>query len=466
MPDEMNKREVILTIREYENSVAMPEGERVTYLDPRGGVHLKDGDDKASDYTGHAAKCAEYLRFGDEVDAVTCGEYPRSSAVKFCDTPELFVQAGFRPLPMLYTQRQLRDAIRPKSSYDPHRHGLTVEQMKRLPELMEHPVMLCDSPAREDTMLVVLRDVDCDDLPLIMAVRPDGRGYYEAGEIETNFILAVYGRTNFPRYFDNLITPDRVVYYDEERGRELNALAKLHLLRSHIVEPDLNRTIMDVMKDISEIEGYEDVVTWCRDFFSATDSIHADIGVSPLLYRSERNLLMSLVSYLFDYLPSEDLTTDALLTLLSMAETKPDDCGWKSPLDLLFMELETGKRYAARPDREEPIGLSRNLLPADDSYLVQIPSPLKRRDGYKPSECEYFPSPDKDFTLRCWLPVKSLSRVDFALIVSDLTCRTLDFKYRDVSVAHPLITDEDKSIAKRHKPFGFRRDKRQKGQSL
>ena len=459
MPDEMNKREVILTIREYENSVAMPEGERVTYLDLRGGVHLKDGDDKASDYTGHAAKCAEYLRFGDEVDAVTCGEYPRSSAVKFCDTPELFVQAGFRPLPMLYTQRHLRDAIRPKSSYDPHRHGLTVEQMKRLPELMEHPVMLCDSPAREDTMLVVLRDVDCDDLPLIMAVRPDGRGYYEAGEIETNFILAVYGRTNFPRYFDNLITPDRVVYYDEERGRELNALAKLHLLRSHIVE-------LDVMKDISEIEGYEDVVTWCRDFFSATDSIHADIGVSPLLYRSERNLLMSLVSYLFDYLPSEDLTTDALLTLLSMAETKPDDYGWKSPLDLLFMELETGKRYAARPDREEPIGLSRNLLPADDSYLVQIPSPLKRRDGYKPSECEYFPSPDKDFTLRCWLPVKSLSRVDFALIVSDLTCRTLDFKYRDVSVAHPLITDEDKSIAKRHKPFGFRRDKRQKGQSL
>lgn len=77
------------------------------------------------------------------------------------------------------------------------------------------------------------------------------------------------------------------------------------------------------MKDISEIEGYEDVVTWCRDFFSATDSIHADIGVSPLLYRSERNLLMSLVSYLFDYLPSEDLTTDALLTLLSMRRLSP-----------------------------------------------------------------------------------------------------------------------------------------------
>lgn len=244
MPDKMNKREVILTIREYENSVAMPDGERVTYLDPRGGVHLKDGDGKAPEYMEHAAKCAEYLRFGDEVDAVTCGEYPRSSAVKLCDTPELFVQAGFRPLPMLYTQRHLLKAIKPKNEYDPHRHGLTVEQLKRLPERLATPVMLCDSPAREDTMLAVLCDVDCDDLPLIAAIRPNGRGYYEIGEIETNFIVTVYGKDNFSRYFDNLITPDKVVYYDNEKGRELNALAKLQLLRSHVVEPDLNKVII------------------------------------------------------------------------------------------------------------------------------------------------------------------------------------------------------------------------------
>lgn len=260
MPDEMNGKHVILTIREYENSVAMPEGERVTYLDPRGGVHLKDGDDKAPDYMEHAAKCAEYLRFGDEVDAVTCGEYPRSNAVKLCDTPELFVQAGFRPLPMLYTQRHLLKAIQPKSEDDPHRHGLTVEQMKRLPELLANPVMLCDSPAREDTMLAVLREVDCDALPLIMAVRPSGHGYYETGEIETNFIVTVYGKDNFQRYFDNLITPDKVVYYDNEKGRELNALAKLHLLRSHVVEPDLYGTIIHRPKCIvnSETAGQDE----------------------------------------------------------------------------------------------------------------------------------------------------------------------------------------------------------------
>ena len=193
MTEKENKHSTILTIREYENSVAMPEEERVTYLDPRGGVHLK---------------------------------------------------AGFADVPMLYTQRHMLDAIRPKSEYNPHRHGLSVEQMKRLPELLADPVMLCDSPAREDTMLSLICDVDCDNLPLIAAIKPYGRGYYELHEIETNFILAVYGRTNFPRYFDNLITPDRVIYYNEEKGRELNALAKLRLLRSHIVEPDLLNTII------------------------------------------------------------------------------------------------------------------------------------------------------------------------------------------------------------------------------
>ena len=47
-------RSIILTIREYENSVDMPDEERVTYLDPRGGVHLKDGDDRSQEYTDYA----------------------------------------------------------------------------------------------------------------------------------------------------------------------------------------------------------------------------------------------------------------------------------------------------------------------------------------------------------------------------------------------------------------------------
>lgn len=292
MTENRSDRYTILTIREYENSVAMPEDERVTYLDPRGGVHLKDGDGKVRNYVALAERYAEYLRFGYEVDDVTCGAYPRTNALKICDTPGLYIEAGFQPFPMLFTQRHLLDAIRPKSDYNPHRHGLTVEQVKRLPEQLAKPVMLCDSPAREDAMLALLCDVDCDNLPLIAAIRPNGRGYYELHEMETNFILAVYGRTDFPRYFEERITPDRVVYYNEERGRELNALAKLHLLRSHVVEPDLCNKIIRrpqciVKMELAGQKGYS-LSFEARSARAASDKLGKEGAVGRAHDREER----------------------------------------------------------------------------------------------------------------------------------------------------------------------------------
>lgn len=252
--DRRKMHEIVATIREYENSVEMPARERITYTDPSGGVHLRLGDERAPNYSMYAERCAEYLRYGNEVDAVTCGEFMRTSALKLCDTPALYLEAGFEQKPMLYTQRHMLDALRPKDGYDPHRHGLKVSQIKRLPELLERPVMLCDSPARDDVLLALLCEVDGDRLPLIAAIKPDGHGYYEMREFETNFILAVYGRTDFPRYFDQMITPDRLVYFNIERGRELDALAQLHLLRSHIVDPDLSDVIIRTPRCLVNIE--------------------------------------------------------------------------------------------------------------------------------------------------------------------------------------------------------------------
>ena len=225
-----DKKNTILTIREYENSVAMPEEERVTYLDPRGGPHLKTGDDKATAYEEYAMKCAEYLRFGDEIDLATCGGYNSHDALKICDTPQILLDAGFDQKPMLYTQRHLLQAIAPKIDDDPHRHGLPIEQVKRFPELFESPAMLANSPARGDVLLAVLCATDPDGLPLIAGIKPDGRGNYELNEIETNMVLSVYGKRNFARYFNMLREPGSLVYISKEKSQELERLSKLQLL--------------------------------------------------------------------------------------------------------------------------------------------------------------------------------------------------------------------------------------------
>lgn len=92
--------EIITTICEYENSVAMPDNERLTYLDTCGIARLKDGNGNVKAQEAYASRCSEYLRFGHEVDLAACGAYSPYDALKVCDTPEIFLKTGFEQRPI------------------------------------------------------------------------------------------------------------------------------------------------------------------------------------------------------------------------------------------------------------------------------------------------------------------------------------------------------------------------------
>ena len=65
---------------------------------------------------------------------------------------------------------------------------------------------------------------------------------------------------------------------------------------------------------------------------------------SPFWENSEKMLYTSLIALLRDWFPPEDYNLSSLLTLLSMAEARENDENFKSPLDLLFLQIEEGKR--------------------------------------------------------------------------------------------------------------------------
>ena len=119
---------------------------------------------------------------------------------------------------------------------------MTIEQVKRLPQLFEAPVLFADNPSRDDAMLVVLCAVDNDKLPLITSVKPDGKGNYELEEIETNIVLTVFGKKNFARYFELALTPDMLLYLNKEKGQELERLSERQLLGDY-TSLDLNTII-------------------------------------------------------------------------------------------------------------------------------------------------------------------------------------------------------------------------------
>lgn len=65
----------------------------------------------------------------------------------------------------------------------------------------------------------------------------------------------------------------------------------------------------------------------------------------PFWENAERLLYVALIGYLVFHCPPADRSLSGLVTLLSLAKAKETDEDYKSPLDLLFDEIETGLRF-------------------------------------------------------------------------------------------------------------------------
>lgn len=102
--------------------------------------------------------------------------------------------------------------------------GFSIEQVKRFPELLASPVVLANSPTRDDVLLAILLATDAYDTPLIAGIKPDGTGNYGEREVETNMVLSVYSRQNFIRYFALLRDMDAFVFVS---GKKIEALEDL-----------------------------------------------------------------------------------------------------------------------------------------------------------------------------------------------------------------------------------------------
>lgn len=71
--------------------------------------------------------------FAEQVDEVLAGKASRFNDLKVCDTPQILIDVGCQQLPIFYTQRHLRDALKAKGNIGEsiHHHGLTTEQIKK-----------------------------------------------------------------------------------------------------------------------------------------------------------------------------------------------------------------------------------------------------------------------------------------------------------------------------------------------
>ena len=166
--------------------------------------------------------------FEEQVDDVLAGKTNRYEDIKVCDTPKVLRDIGLDYLPMFYSQNHLRKAVAERNDAA-HKHGLSVEQVKRMAELLADPAMVLDSITRDDTVIAVTDMLDDKNAPVIISIRPNGKGHYELEEVDSNFVTSMYGKDNFESFLNRTIEQDKVLYVSKEKSQELFRVLTLQL---------------------------------------------------------------------------------------------------------------------------------------------------------------------------------------------------------------------------------------------
>lgn len=184
------------------------------------------------------AKYSDKMDFKHQVDASLDGKLQRGLSIYVGKTPNLLQKCGLDDLVMLINQAHLKNITAEKDS-DNHKHGLTREQIKQLPNELKHPVMVYDSisDTNKNCICVVTSLKDVDNLPIIAVIKANSNETNKYLDIslktittkDSNYILSAYGRANFENHFNEVINKNAVLYVNKEKTSKLISDSGLQL---------------------------------------------------------------------------------------------------------------------------------------------------------------------------------------------------------------------------------------------
>ena len=93
-----------------------------------------------------------------------------------------------------------------------------------------------------------------------------------------------------------------------------------------------------------------DILSFVNCFIMNTNPEGKSSG-DPFWENAEKMLYTALIALLRDWFPAKDYNMSSLLTLLSLAEARENDENFKSALDLMFLQIEEGKKYKQNEPR-------------------------------------------------------------------------------------------------------------------
>lgn len=159
--------------------------------------------------------------FAQQVDDVLNGVDTNSTHVLVAEhTPDILLKAGLSDKPMLMTATHTKTAVGVVIK-NKNIHSLSVETLKKLPELIKNPAIIMDS-VKSGSIVMFIGARDKNGKPLLCAVKLDGSGVYNNVEIGSNVITSVYGKEgNLEQYIRRAVIEDRIIFWDKKKSQEL-----------------------------------------------------------------------------------------------------------------------------------------------------------------------------------------------------------------------------------------------------
>lgn len=226
--------EAMTVIANYEDSIKRPKGERWTIRE-KGKVAANPANTHLwNQYLEYAPKCAEYLRAGREIDKALAKSIGRHTDVLIRqNTPEILLKIGCDNLPMFQTKAHLLNEMAEKTPQNSHLHGLSLQTIKEVPELLEYPVVVSENLSDKKGIVCILNKTDDDNLPILVAFEPNGQGAWQGRYIDSNFIMTIFGKNSLDLFLSRAAAADKILFVDQKNLARLLPLAGHQLPRAY-----------------------------------------------------------------------------------------------------------------------------------------------------------------------------------------------------------------------------------------
>lgn len=214
-------------IYHYEMMLLIPDDERLTYLTDNLQVSFKSGQ-KVGYLIEYGNRCSQYNNYIKEMSLCLNNKTHHGEALKMSNTPTIYLKMGFKQLPLLYSQKHLRNSMKSKGRFksNHHTHGLPERLARKIPELLNDPVLVYNSPANPNRICVVLNGVDMDGYPLFAAIEPNATDLnMHKGKqvVAANVVRTVFGKDNLIAHLEHKVPASEVIYLrlsDQDDGQE------------------------------------------------------------------------------------------------------------------------------------------------------------------------------------------------------------------------------------------------------